>query len=266
MKLDPTGTMIWYEADVIVNVHKVDADGKALSNATLAIVDKDGKVLERWISDGKAHTIVNTLTAGETYRLKEIKAPYGYQLGKDIFFTITDKKVGVKENDTQEVTMQNTLTSLTIEKRDKDSKQLLSGAVFAIYDAATMKLANGLSRECSHLGLRKDADKCIGTAEGNYILREINAPKGYQTAKDLPFTLQKDGTILVDGNRVDQLIVMDERKVDTMIQPDPEEVKTFDTSHVYGYMGICIMTMLALGILSKKRRHNVLKEEKALNV
>lgn len=85
VKLDPTGTMIWYEADVIVNVHKVDADGKALSNATLAIVDKDGKVLERWISDGKAHTIVNTLTAGETYRLKEIKAPYGYQLGKDIF-------------------------------------------------------------------------------------------------------------------------------------------------------------------------------------
>ena len=62
---------------------------------------------------------------------------------------------------------------------------------------------------------------------------------------------------MVDGNRVDQLIVMDERKVDTMIQPDPEEVKTFDTSHVYGYMGICIMTMLALGILSKKRRHNV---------
>lgn len=106
-------------------------------------------------------------------------------------------------------------------------------------------------------GLRKDAINASGIAEGNYILREINAPKGYQTAEDLPFTLQKDGTILVDGNRVDQLIVMDERKVDTMIQPDPEEVKTFDTSHVYGYMGICIMTMLALSILSKKRRHNV---------
>lgn len=256
VKLDPTGTIIWYEADVIVNVHKVDADGKALSNATLAIVDKDGKVLERWISDGKAHTIVNTLTAGETYRLKEIKAPYGYQLGKDIFFTITDKKVGVKENDTQEVTMQNTLTSLTIEKRDKDSKQLLSGAVFAIYDAATMKLAKDYQGNAL-TWTSQGRDKCIGIAEGNYILREINAPKGYQTAKDLPFTLQKDGTLLVDGNRVDQLIVMDERKVDTMIQPDPEEVKTFDTSHVYGYMGICIMTMLALGILSKKRRHNV---------
>ena len=162
----------------------------------------------------------------------------------------------MKENDTQEVTMQNTLTSLTIEKRDKDSKQLLSGAVFAIYDAATMKLAKdyqGNALTWSSQG----RDKCIGIAEGNYILREINAPKGYQTAKDLPFTLQKDGTLLVDGNRVDQLIVMDERKVDTMIQPDPEEVKTFDTSHVYGYMGICIMTMLALGILSKKRRHNV---------
>ena len=71
------------EKSFSVRVNKVDVDdGKALSGAKLQILDKDGKVVEEWVSDGKAHEIKG-LNSGETYTLHEVTAPDGYTVARD---------------------------------------------------------------------------------------------------------------------------------------------------------------------------------------
>ena len=75
---------------VTAKVNKVDiADGKALSGAKLQILDKDGRVVEEWVSDGKDHEIKG-LIIGETYTLHEETAPDGYTAAADETFSIDE--------------------------------------------------------------------------------------------------------------------------------------------------------------------------------
>lgn len=84
-----------------LSILKIDSETKeALAGATLVLKDKNGKVVDRWVSTTEAHVIEN-LSLG-TYTLEEEKAPEGYELS-DSKITITIDKYGV----TKEVTMEN---------------------------------------------------------------------------------------------------------------------------------------------------------------
>ena len=72
-----------------ISITKVDANtGKPLPGAKLQILDKDGKVIEEWTSDGKAH-VIDLLPVGE-YVLHEETAPQGYDKAADIKFTVKE--------------------------------------------------------------------------------------------------------------------------------------------------------------------------------
>lgn len=61
--------------------------------AVLQLLDDGDKVMESWTTDGTPHRIKG-LTAGRTYRIREVKAPEGYHgLDEDFTFTVkaTDK-------------------------------------------------------------------------------------------------------------------------------------------------------------------------------
>ena len=74
-----------------LSVQKVDYEtGKTVSNATLAVFDKDNQEIERWISGEEAHEISGKLIVGETYTLRELKAPEGYYLAADMSFTVPE--------------------------------------------------------------------------------------------------------------------------------------------------------------------------------
>ena len=73
-----------------VKVSKVDiADGKELEGAHIQIIDKDGNVVEEWISTKEAHEITG-LKTGETYTLRETVAPDGYDLTTDTTFVLKE--------------------------------------------------------------------------------------------------------------------------------------------------------------------------------
>ena len=73
-----------------VKVSKVDiADGKELEGAHIQILDKDGSVVEEWISTKEAHEITG-LKTGETYTLRETVAPDGYDLTTDTTFVLKE--------------------------------------------------------------------------------------------------------------------------------------------------------------------------------
>ncbi|WP_124098220.1 SpaA isopeptide-forming pilin-related protein [Ruminococcus sp. Marseille-P6503] len=72
-----------------VEISKKDITGDdELPGATLQVIDKDGNVIEEWVSTEEAHYIEGVLIAGETYTLKETIAPNGYALTSDIEFTV----------------------------------------------------------------------------------------------------------------------------------------------------------------------------------
>ncbi|MGN0404026.1 MAG: SpaA isopeptide-forming pilin-related protein, partial [Bariatricus sp.] len=71
-----------------VEISKQDIAGKELPGAKLTILDKDGKVVESWISTEKAHYI-EMLPIGK-YTLREETAPDGYLVANDVEFEVKD--------------------------------------------------------------------------------------------------------------------------------------------------------------------------------
>ena len=75
--------------------------GVELSGATLTVLDKDGNVVDTWKSVKGEEHLIERLTAGETYTLREEMAPYGYLMAEEITFTVEDtveiQKVEMKD-------------------------------------------------------------------------------------------------------------------------------------------------------------------------
>ncbi len=102
---DGEGDLMIYRMDLYneptrIEIAKTDfVTGHLIAEAELAVYrakEKDGiyqavgNPLEQWISDGKSHVICGKLSAGETYLLKELKAPAGYAQKEPVLFAITE--------------------------------------------------------------------------------------------------------------------------------------------------------------------------------
>ena len=76
--------------------------GVELSGATLTVLDKDGNVVDTWKSVKGEQHLIERLTVGETYTLREEMAPYGYLKAEEITFMIEDtgeiQKVEMKDD------------------------------------------------------------------------------------------------------------------------------------------------------------------------
>ena len=73
-----------------VDISKTDlTTGEELEGATLQILDKDGNVLEEWVTNGEPHRI-ERLPVGEELILKETAAPDGYEIAEEVTFVVED--------------------------------------------------------------------------------------------------------------------------------------------------------------------------------
>ena len=70
------------------SIKKADADtGGAVSGATLQLL-RDGAVIDEWVTTEETHSIKGLLAG--TYTLRELSAPYGYDIAEDVTFTINE--------------------------------------------------------------------------------------------------------------------------------------------------------------------------------
>ena len=86
-----------------ITVKKSDiTTGVELSGATLTVLDKDKNVVDTWKSVKGEEHLIERLTVGETYTLREEMAPYGYLKAEEITFTVEDtaeiQKVEMKDD------------------------------------------------------------------------------------------------------------------------------------------------------------------------
>lgn len=154
-----------------------------LPGASLQVLDKDGNVIDSWISGTEPHEIVGVLIPGETYTLHEEIAPDGYIIANDIDFTVSD------EGDVNYVEMIDDTTKVKISKKDITNFEELPGATLQIIDKDGNIIEEWISTSEPHMieGKLKASEE--------YTLRETIAPDGYAIANDITFSVSEDGSL-----------------------------------------------------------------------
>ena len=180
--------------DIYTPDHQKDADGNRIvlyAKDTLVTTITTGE-------SGKA--IVKDLPLG-TYSVVETKAPEGFVLNPEpvtVALTYQDQDTPFVEveaivgNDRQKV-------SISVEKQDAENGQVLSGAVFGIYNKKDIQ-ANGKVVKADTLLQEMTSDE-KGIAEctldlpfGEYYVKELKAPEGFVSSDEvLEFVAEYQG-------------------------------------------------------------------------
>jgi uncharacterized surface anchored protein len=171
--------------DKVVTVTKYDITNKEeLEGATIEVIDKEtNKIVDQWISTKESHS-VNHLEEGKTYILKEITAPYGYDLCESIEFTVLgEDENGVKVDDHYDMYDSPILNDIKVYKKDRDSNQLILNKdfEFSLYS----------DENCTQLIETVQANTKEGTVifkdyqYGTYYVKETKAPQGYQLSNEV---------------------------------------------------------------------------------
>lgn len=147
-----------------LEISKTEITGEQeLKGAELSIIDKDGNVVETWVSDGKPHYI-ERIPSGEDI-LREETAPYGYKIANEVKFTVEDTK------ELQKVAMKDELVKgkIVIQKTDEDTGKGIAGVEFEIRDK-----------------------------DGKVIETLVTDKNGYAESKELDIAVFKDGNFVED--------------------------------------------------------------------
>lgn len=181
--------------DKIVEVTKTDiTTGKELEGATLEIIDKEGNVVDKWTSTKEPHKVIGLKENG-TYTLKEITAPYGYEIAEEITFTVSDNK----ENQKIEMKDDYIKTNITLRKVDSETKNLIKrNFKFGLYS----------DENCKNL-IKEYESKNNGVVTfdnliyGTYYVKEITAPNGYVKKDDIVKIEINDKGIFINETKIE---------------------------------------------------------------
>ena len=192
-----------------ITFKKTDVSGKVLRGAEFTFYDQTGRAIGTSVSDSTGTFRIRRPENG-TYTFRETKAPNGYALNPDIFsFTVNGSDVirGTYEVVDKEL-------EFTITKLDGDSGLPLMGARFRIEKGVSGVADKGLETEGE--GGTEAVTGADGTftyhsaTPGLYVIRETEAPQGYQLADEVyEFTLDAVGRILGGAMTQDGAVMQD---------------------------------------------------------
>lgn len=183
--------------DKVVEIVKTDlTTGKELPGAELTVIDKDGNIIDKWISTNEPHRVTG-LEEGKEYELIEETCPYGYKQAESITFKVTEDK------ETQKIEMKDMpiLKTIRIIKADSKTKETIkANFIFGIYE----------DENCTKLikEVKSDKNQGIVTFEdlkyGNWYIKEIKAPSTYQLSDKVVKVEINDKGIFVDGEQIEE--------------------------------------------------------------
>jgi|GEM_PF-1490955 len=172
-----------------IKLIKKDADTEeVLANAVFGVYtsDTDEKVCELK-TDANGIAVSPELIIGDYY-FQELSAPSGYELSSD------KVSVTVKENEIIQITVTNkaipiptAVGKIKITKKDSDTSKLLQGAIFGLYNSANDEKVCELSTNANGIAISSDLPT------GNYYLKELFAPVGYELSTEKITATIEDG-------------------------------------------------------------------------
>ncbi|WP_455783483.1 MSCRAMM family protein [Gemmiger formicilis] len=265
----------------------------AVSKRSLTGTDElPGAKLELYVlsSDG-GQTLIDQWTSGETphevelnpgrFLLHETLAPAGYAMSLDIPFTLRedltvqlDGDTGALEGDTLVVT--DAPLEVKFAKVDEHGDPL-PGAVLTLTDQTTgEEIDRWTTTTEPHVITGWTEDGTALVAGHTYVLHEESAPNGYQTAADITFVFNGDGTIPDHGYHT---IQMEDKPETPPPSPTPsapppgntppgdtppgdtppERVQTGDSPWMWVWLGLGVLCLFGAGCtaLYYHRRANI---------
>lgn len=148
-----------------LNLTKKDENDNYLSNATYEVYNEN-ILVDKLITDSNGKASIN-LPYGK-YKLKEVEAPKGYELDSNVYeFEINSSNLNIEYN----LTDSKIYVEFNIKKKDSENGSFLSGAKYGIYKDD--KLIEELVTDSNGYATTK-------LSYGNYILKEIEPPNGYE--------------------------------------------------------------------------------------
>lgn len=247
-----------------ISFSKQDVGGKELSGATITITSTEDTEFTpiSWISTTTPKNLDMDLFKRNTdYIVTETVAPNGYIYADNIVFRIDDDGV-IYVNGSPAVDKKVILTDAAIElkitKKIAGTNKLLSGASMLIMNEETGKVVYSWKSKQKEVKIPSgklvastDTDKII------YVLKETEAPDGYELAEDIRFYISKNGSIyILNGNKEtlakNNIITMYDEKTDESKKTTSK--KTGDTSPVAPVGMLFFLSLAGFGTVSTVRR------------
>jgi uncharacterized surface anchored protein len=223
---------------ITVSISKEDLYGNELTGASMQLIDENGEVVDEWTSDGENHIITN-IPAG-SYTLKEVAAPDGYIIATDIIFTIDEygnvtvdgvEAIAETEDGIPCVTMIDNTTIVKISKQDMTTGTELAGAKLQVIDKDGNVIEEWVSTNEPHY---IEAKLIAGET---YTLREITAPDGYNTAEDIEFTVNADGSVT-------EVVMKDSKIITTTPTVPTGDAGNSPLGYILLFIGLVIVNVL----------------------
>ena len=207
----------------IIKVSKDDVESNLLEGAVFKLTTKDGKTVKdvynqlvKTFTTNSEGPIRFELPNGD-YKLEEIKAPNGYKLDQTpIEFTVNDEskivKVVAKDDPLS------TTCNLVINKINEKEIPIL-GAKFKLFEESNPKKVLKFSSQKNNYELNQNgvgkltpsgknaSFKINNLPYGNYILKEVQAPKGYKLSDDIYITLGFEESFYRVGKEGEKIIL-----------------------------------------------------------
>ncbi|PEV42995.1 SpaA isopeptide-forming pilin-related protein [Bacillus thuringiensis] len=185
---DPMGKMKLVKVDI-------SDKNKKLAGAKFHIEDPKGKIVGELVTNEEGEAISKDLPIGN-YTLVEVEAPKGYELLKEKI-TVKIEKDAVVEIKIGNKKLPDPMGKMKLVKVDiSDKNKKLAGAKFKIEDSKGKIVGELVTNEEGEV-ISKDLPI------GNYIVVEIEAPKGYELLKDkIAVKIEKDTVVEIKiGNK-----------------------------------------------------------------
>ncbi|MCI8504807.1 MAG: hypothetical protein HFI67_01290 [Lachnospiraceae bacterium] len=192
-----------------IQISKKDVTtGGELAGASLEVTDKNGKVMDQWVSKTEPH-MMTKLVVGETYTLTETLPAPGYVTAKAITFTVADT------GSVQKIEMKDDITKFELSKKDLTTGEELAGASLQVTDKSGKVIDKWVSGKTPH------SIKKLTVGE-TYTLTETLPAPGYVTAKAVTFTAADTGSVQKIEMK-DDITKIRIQKVDLTTKTETEE-------------------------------------------
>lgn len=235
-------------SDVILK--KIDArtkQGLAKARFALEPMEENGQATLTATSQQDGQVYFSQVPYG-VYRLVELEAPQGYHLNSQTMMVNVDGQTSIIELGQWE--NKPIAFKVQIDKQNVDH-QSLTGSILSIFDEKGNRLESWRTN---------GQVKTLSLATGTYVLKEEQAPSGYQKITDLTLKVDEQGqpkvikdtqtahTSTIKDNR---LIVVDEKE-----GSGPHTGTRSDMTLWMGLLVISILLMLIVWIGIKKRKRH----------
>lgn len=205
--------------------------GEELPGCELEVLKKsDNTIIDSWTSTDETHIIEGKLVVDEVYILRETRPCDGFTTASDIEFTVLDK------GKIQKVQMTDETTKIRFSKLASDTKKLLAGAQYKVYDSNGNEVYSFVTNEDEAIFLEG-----VLNINETYTFVEVAAPINYEIAKDVTLTVK-------DTGEIQDIEVIDMRITET--ETPVTGVKRYTVSYLILFM----LSFFGIGVITIQRK------------